>query len=74
MGIAAFGPWVVVTTGLSSGSAIRRDKFVRHLGRTPSPLRSDLGFRYTQVGALSTSPPDGRGSGRAVLRSFDYGP
>ena len=31
---------------LSSGSAIRRHKFARHLGRTPSPLRSDLGFRY----------------------------
>jgi hypothetical protein len=33
---------------LSSGSAIRRHKFARHLGRTSSLRRSDLGFRYTQ--------------------------
>jgi hypothetical protein len=33
--------------GLSAGSAIRRHKFTRHLGRTSSPLRSGLTFRYT---------------------------
>jgi hypothetical protein len=35
--------------GLSPGSAIRHRKFTRHLGRTSSPLRSGLSFRYTQV-------------------------
>jgi transposase InsO family protein len=30
--------------GLSSGSAIRRHKFARHLGRTSSSIRSDLVF------------------------------
>jgi hypothetical protein len=34
---------------LSAGSAIRRHKFTRPLGRTSSPLRSGLSFRYTQA-------------------------
>src|SRR5258708_924659 len=36
--------------GLSAGSAIRRHKLTRPLGRTSSPLRSGLSFRYTQAG------------------------
>src|SRR5258708_19582005 len=36
--------------GLSAGSAIRRHKFTRPLGRTSSPLRSGLSFRYTHGG------------------------
>src|SRR5712671_3182054 len=34
--------------GFSAGSAIRRHKFSRSFGRTSSPLRSSLSFRYTQ--------------------------
>ena len=34
---------------LSPGSAIRRHKFARDIGRTSSSIRSDLDFRYTQV-------------------------
>ena len=43
---------------LSAGSAVRSHHFERHLGRTSSPLRSDLGFRYTQasIKALSVAP------------------
>jgi hypothetical protein len=35
--------------GLSAGSAIRCHKFTRPFGRTSSPLRSGLSFRYTQA-------------------------
>ena len=35
--------------GLSAGSAIRCHKFTRPFGRTSSPLRSGLSFRYTQL-------------------------
>src|ERR1700738_4446916 len=38
--------------GFSPGSANRCDQFTRHPGRTSSPLRPDLDFRYTQ-GSLS---------------------
>src|SRR5260370_16815058 len=38
--------------GLSAGSAIRRHQFTRPLGRTSSPLRSGLSFRYTQGSSL----------------------
>src|SRR6202047_4627387 len=34
--------------GFSPGSANRCDQFTRHPGRTSSPLRPRLGFRYTQ--------------------------
>jgi hypothetical protein len=34
--------------GFSVGSAGRCHQFTRHLGRTPSSVRSGLGFRYTQ--------------------------
>jgi hypothetical protein len=33
--------------GFSSGSTNRCDQFTRHPGRTSSPLRPRLGFRYT---------------------------
>jgi hypothetical protein len=36
--------------GLSAGSAIRCHKFTRPFGRTSSPLRSGLSFRYTRAG------------------------
>src|ERR1700738_1636844 len=35
--------------GFSPGSANRCDQFTRHPGRTSSPLRPDLDFRYTQA-------------------------
>ena len=38
-------------THLSSGPAIRPYKLTRRSGRTSSPLRPCLGFRYTQAGA-----------------------
>jgi hypothetical protein len=64
--------------GLSAGSAIRRHKFTRPLGRTSSPLRSGLSFRYAQVakptmrfvGVMNRSPPILRGFG---FRSNEYG-
>src|ERR1700761_7897713 len=37
--------------GFSPGSANRCDQFMRHPGRTSSPLRPSLSFRYTQVSA-----------------------
>jgi transposase InsO family protein len=39
---------------LSSGSTIRRHKCAHRLGRTSSPLCSDLGFRYTQSGVAAS--------------------
>src|SRR5260370_42656854 len=37
------------SAGFSPGSANRCDQFTRHPGRTSSPLRPCLSFRYTQV-------------------------
>jgi hypothetical protein len=37
--------------GFSAGSAIRSQKFARHLGRTSPSLRAGLIFRYTQPSA-----------------------
>src|SRR5260221_10178340 len=42
--------------GLSAGSAIRRHKFTRPLGRTSSPLRSGLSFRYRQLPDVRRRP------------------
>src|SRR5216684_6839557 len=39
--------------GFSPGSANRCDHFTRHPGRTSSPLRAGLGFRYTQAARLT---------------------